>query len=107
MTTRASPSRSSRFSRGRSKNGSPTTAASAARLAIRLSIVAVVWKEHDVAGSHRQDARLPGGSGFAAGVELVDLEQRGARSNAVLGELAEVRRAFDGDGEGVRGLRAA
>src|SRR5690242_15802051 len=101
MTTSASPPFSSRCSLGRSKNGSATKRASDENPATRLSILVVRGQEHDVFGSHGDEAFFPRRQSLPSRVDLVDAQKSGSRSNAVLGELAEVRRLFERDGHGV------
>src|SRR5258706_7882039 len=99
--TRGSPDGSRRRSRGRSKKGRATTAPSRTRGAARSSIVWLEGQEHDVFGRHGRGEVLTLGPGAGPRVELVDAERLRSRSKAMLGDLAEVGRAFDRAGHDV------
>src|SRR5204863_3428899 len=86
---------------GRSKNGSVRTQRMARSHEARLSTSTLDGKEDDVSGRHRCDGARPDRPRARTRVELEDAEDVGARSESVLGELAEVGRSFDGALDGV------
>src|SRR5437868_469974 len=105
MTTTGSPDLSSTFSRGLSANGSATTPPSAKRAAIRQITTPFERQEDDVRRGDGHEATQSRRPRRPRGVELEDAKARGPRRDAVLRELAQVRRADDGDGERVRTSR--